>query len=169
MPIFNIWSREATERYTTCILSLLVSSVSFSNSRNSSWTPKGGFSISKVRVIFRLGLNSWITPLNPYLFPLASVVSNCQLPCCLFSSFNTFVPIHCSTMSGSTYARKSNSNGKSNSLVISNSCLPSSALILVFSCIAILFFGFVSFHDGFQFIKSVIPQFSEWFDKVCQL
>ena len=83
--------------------------------------------------------------------------------------FNTFVPIHCSTMSGSTYAQKSNSNGKSNSLVISNCCLPSSALILVFSCIAILFLGFVGFHDGFQFIKPVIPQFSEWFDEVCSV
>jgi len=52
----------------------------------------------------------------------------------LFSSFSTFVPIHCSTISA-LHTLKSNSNGKSNSLVIINSCLPSSALIFVFRSI----------------------------------
>ena len=73
---FSIWSLSATDRYTICMLSLLISSVSFSNSRNSSWISKGVFSISNVRVIFWFCLNSCIVPLNPCLFPLGSVVGN---------------------------------------------------------------------------------------------
>src|SRR6185436_12583589 len=93
-------------------------------------------------------------------------------PCFLFSSFSTFVPIHCSTISGSAKALKSNSNGKSNSLVITNSCLPSSALIFVFCSMLFLFFsalamGIVVFHYGFQFIKPGIPHLAEWFNKIC--
>src|SRR5690606_12893941 len=90
-------------------------------------------------------------------------VSNAYAPCLLFSIFNTFVPIHFSKSSGSSYALKSNSKGKSNSLVITISCLPSSAFTFVFCSIL---FGFIVLHYYFQFIKPVVPHLPKWFNKI---
>jgi hypothetical protein len=44
--------------------------VSFSNSQNSSWTPKGVFSISNVRVIFWFGLKLMDYPIEPVFVSL---------------------------------------------------------------------------------------------------
>src|SRR5581483_4576890 len=143
----------------------LVVSVTFSNSTNSSWTPKGAFSISKVRVIFWFGANSWITPLaRKRTFPCGSVVSNCQAPCLRPSNLRTFVPIHCSSRAGSTCARKSSSRGRSNSRVIEISCLPGSAVTFVLRSILVSF-G-VLFHDRFQCVEPLFPHGAERFNEV---
>lgn len=139
--------RTTMDLKTMCIVSLLVFSDNFTNSINYSWIGNGAFPISNVLVIFSFGINSIITPLLPYTFLLSWKISYCHSPYFLFSCFTTLVEetpsyIHCSISWGSLCALNRSPKGKSNSLVINSSCLPSSACILSFVSLLFVFIIF---------------------------
>src|ERR1700748_3650191 len=66
-------------------------------------------------------------------------------------------------MSGSTCALKSSSREISNSLVAVMSCLPASAVSLVFCS---MLFVFIFFHNCFQLVEPLFPHPAERLDKI---